>query len=75
MLSVQSRLETEQKLQTTKKQLTVVQSRLQATEEDLCAQLELVKGQLLTDRQVKETVTSELMVQLSNVKKENGESL
>ena len=50
-----------------------MQSRLQATEEDLCAQLALVKEQLMTESQVKEAVTAELMVQLSNVKKENGE--
>ena len=73
VLSLQSRLETEEKLQTTMKQLAAVQSRLQATEEDLCAQLALVKEQLMTESQVKEAVTAELMVQLSNVKKENGE--
>ena len=71
--SLQAHLDTEQKLQTTKKQLATVQSRLQSTEEDLCAQLALVKEQLLSETQHKERLTSELMVQLGNVKKENGE--
>ncbi len=45
---------------------------LQSTEEDLCAQLQLVKEQLQIETQQKERLTLELTSQLANSMRENG---